>query len=130
MIKNDEDYLIRRTYTNYGGSEMNIKNKLIEAYIKYRQNVLDNYERVSHLNVVIIMHPKTMAKLSAEEREIFRINIPDENINFIELCGRKTPVILDYTLPDDIEFTIKSQKDYEREEIEKMYKKFNKIFEE
>lgn len=109
---------------------MNIKNKLTKAYIKYRQNVLDNYERVSHLNVIIIMHPKIMAILSAEEREIFRINIPDEYIFFIELCGTKTPVILDNTLPDDTEFIIKSQKDYEREEIEKMYKKFNKIFKE
>ena len=30
MIKNDEDYLIRRTYTNYGGSGM--KNNEIKKY--------------------------------------------------------------------------------------------------
>lgn len=108
---------------------MNIKNKLTEVYIKYRQNVLDNYESVSHLNVVIIMHPKTMAELSAEERELLRVNIPNEYVAFINLCGRKTPIILDNTLPDDTDFIIKSQKDYEREEIEKIYSKFNKIFE-
>lgn len=108
---------------------MDIKNKLIEAYIKYRQNVLDNYKSVSHLNVVIIMHPKTMAELSAEESELFRVNIPNEYVAFINLCGRKTPIILDNILPDDTDFIIKSQKDYEREEIEKIYSKFNKIFE-
>lgn len=108
---------------------MNIKNKLTEAYIKYRQNVLDNYDNVSHLNIVIIMHPKTMAELLVEERDLFRVNILDEYVTFIYLCGTKTPIILDNTLSNETEFIIKSQKDYEREEIEKIYSKFNKIFE-
>lgn len=107
-----------------------IKSKLTEAYIKYRQNILDNYESVSHLNVIIIIHPRTMSELEAEERRLFRVNIPDEYLAFVELCGMKTPVIIDDRLPDNIEFMIKSQKDYEREEIEKLYNKFNKIFKE
>lgn len=107
-----------------------IKSKLTEAYIKYRQNILDNYESVSHLNVIIIIHPRTMSELEAEERRFFRVNIPDKYLAFVELCGMKTPVIIDDRLPDNIEFMIKSQKDYEREKIEKLYNKFNKIFKE
>ena len=103
-----------------------VKGKIIETYLKYRANLLDNYANPENFNVVIKISPEKVLDLIKNEAYIER-NI-EAQCHFIELCGRKTPVIIDDELPKHTEFIIQSQKDYEREETEKQLKKFFKMF--
>lgn len=107
-----------------------IKDKIVKVYFDYRRNLLDNYENPENFNVVIRISPEKFFNLVGElskENTYFERDIEAE-CHFIELAGRKTPVIIDDTLPKNTEFIIQSQKDYEREEHEKQLKKFFKMF--
>ena len=46
----------------------------------------------------------------------------------MELCGRKTPLLIDYELPDTVEFQIMTQDDYERLEKEKLFRRLDDMF--
>lgn len=87
-------------------------------------------ENSENFNVIIRLLPEKFLELIKEANEnkvYFERNIEAECF-FIELLGRKTPVIIDNDLPENTEFIIQSQKDYEREEHEKQLKKFFKMF--
>lgn len=107
-----------------------IKDKIVKVYFDYRRTLLDIYENPENFNVVIKIRPERFFDLINEiskdntyiERDI------EAECHFIELAGRKTPVIIDNDLPETTEFIIQSQKDYEREEHEKQLKKFFKMF--
>ena len=47
---------------------------------------------------------------------------------FIDLFGRETPVLINRDMPEHIEFQIMTQQDYERQEKDILYKKFDKMF--
>ena len=104
-----------------------MKEKIIEAFLKYRQSLLDNYSRPENSNVVIRIRPEKFWDLVKEFQNSVERDIEAE-CHFIGLAGRKTPVIIDDNLPKNVEFIIQSQKDYEREENEKQLKKFFKMF--
>lgn len=104
-----------------------MKEKIIEAYLKHRQSLLDNYSRPENFNVVIRIRPEKFWDLVKEFQNSVERDIEAE-CHFIGLPGRKTPVIIDDNLPENVEFIIQSQKDYEREENEKQLKKFFKMF--
>ena len=85
---------------------------------------MDKYESPRHLQVVILISPKAFTELMNEE------NIYNNNfIYYVFLGGRKTPIIIRNDLPENVEFILKSRKDYEREEEEELLNKFYKMFE-
>lgn len=111
-----------------------MKNKIIDAYFElrekyYEHNSLGRYNR-DDLQVVITISPRGYHELRAEANELIEYINTDyiENIHFINLCGEKTPIIIDGSLPENVEFTIQYRKDYERIEKEKMMQKFIKMF--
>lgn len=103
--------------------------KIIEAYSKLRFKMTNEglYEK---FNIVIKMTPKSYCKLRLEANEMISYINTDviENIHFINLFGLKTPVIIDENLPENVEFIIQTQKDYERLEQQKLFERLNKMF--
>lgn len=98
---------------------------ILETYYKYRQNVLEKYENPKHMQVVIKMKPKTFLEITNDkEVKIFNNGI----FYYIELLGRKTPIIIKNDLPENIEFIMQSRREYEREEQQELFNKFYKIF--
>lgn len=107
-----------------------IRDKIVETYFEYRKALLDNYAHPENFNVVIRIHPEKFFDLIKEIQEnntYFERDV-EAGCHFIALAGRKTPIIIDNDLPENTEFIIQSQKDYEREEQEKQLKKFFKMF--
>ena len=104
--------------------------KIVETYFKYRQNLLNEYVHPENFNVVIRLLPEKFWELIKEvgENNDYYERDTEANCFFIELAGRKTPIIIDDDLPKNTEFIIQSQKDYEREEQEKQLKRFLKMF--
>ena len=100
-----------------------IKENIVEAYLKYRQTVLDKYEHPKNLQVVIIIKPEIFIKLLDEENIYY-----DNFIHYIVLGGRKTPIIIKNDLPENVDFILQSRKDYERQEQEELLHTFFKMF--
>ena len=103
-----------------------VMNNIINAYFELRTKLEDSM--FVELNVVIKMHPKIFAELLSELNGDIRRSI-DNDCYFITLCGRKTPILIFRELPEQVEFQIMTQKDYEREEREKLMIRFNQMFE-
>ena len=102
-----------------------ITKNIIDAYIKLRDKVdISTFKR---FNVIILMHPKTFLEFRNELPYGCRV---DNSIDcyFVDLFGRETPILIEKELPDEIEFQIMTQQDYERLEKEKMFERFNKMF--
>lgn len=102
-----------------------ITKNIIDEYIKLRHEVdVTSYTR---FNVVVIMHPKTFLEFRNELPYGMRV---DEDIEcyFISLFGRETPFLINRDMPENIEFKIMTQRDYERQQKEILYKKFDKMF--
>lgn len=105
--------------------EKRVSNNLMNAYIDLRNRCdVFTFER---FNVIVIMQPKILRELMSELPYGIQRNI-DLNCYFIELCGHKTPLLINAELPKEIEFQIMTQKDYERMEKEKLYIKLDKMF--
>ena len=45
-----------------------------------------------------------------------------------KLVGRATPVIINDELPEEVEFQMMTQQEYERMEKEEMFRRFDKMF--
>lgn len=103
--------------------ENKISDLITKAYIEYRQKILDSFMNAENLNVVIIMRPKTFVQLKDEE-----IIYNYDNMYFVYLCGRKTPIMIEKDLPNETEFIIQSQAEYERKEQNKLWERMNKMF--
>jgi len=103
-----------------------ITKNIIDCYIKLRDKVdISTYER---FNIIIIMSPKTFYEFRNELS--YCCCRVDNSIGcyFVDLFGGETPVLIDKELPEEIEFNIMTQQDYERIEKEKMFERFNKMF--
>lgn len=103
-----------------------IRNKIIDTYYEYRQKIIEEYKNPKYLNVVIIISPKAMAELMHEEKFI-ETDMKAE-CHYTSMFGRKTPIIIRHDLPENVEFIIQSQEDYERQEKERLLDKFYKMF--
>lgn len=103
-----------------------IRNKIIETYYKYRQNIIEQYQNPKYLKVVIIISPKGMSELLAEEHYI-ETDTKTE-CHYTSMFGLKTPIIIRTDLPENVEFIIQSQADYEKQEKERQLDKFYKMF--
>ena len=102
-----------------------IIDNIIETYYKYREMVIGEYKNPKHLQVVIKITPRAFTEIRAHENiVIFKNN----GIFYIELLGRKTPIIIKDNLPNNVEFIMQSQIEYEREEQQKLFYKFNEMF--
>lgn len=112
-----------------------MKNKIMDAYFElrdkyYAHDSWDGRYDKDNMQVVITISPKAYHELKAEAYDLIEYintNYIDE-IHFINLCGEKTPIIIDNTLPENVEFAIQYRKDYERIEKEKMMQRFIKMF--
>ena len=98
-----------------------ITQNIINAYIKLRCEV--DITTYSRFNIVIIMHPKTFLEFRNELPYGMRVEC-----YFISLFGREIPVLINSDIPEHIEFQIMTQQDFERQEKEILYKKFDKMF--
>ena len=107
---------------------MDIRNKILDAYYEYRKIIVEKYENPKYLQVVIQISPIAMSELLCEERFIEKDIEAD--CYFTSLIGKRTPIIITHNLPEEVEFTIQSQSDYERQEKERILKRFCKMFEE
>ena len=103
-----------------------IKNDIIDAYFKYRQNIIDRFQDPIHLQVVIIISPKAMSQLMDEEKYIEIDGKAD--CYYTSMFGRRTPIVIRNDLPENVELVIQSQADYERQEKEKLLDKFERMF--
>lgn len=102
-----------------------LSDEIVKAYYKYRENALEQLVNLEHLQVVIRIKPNAFLRLRAEGVTFFNNNI----CHYIELLGRKTPIIIEDDLPKEVEFIMQSQKDYERQEQQKLLNKFYTMFE-
>ena len=102
-----------------------ITQSIIDAYIKLRSEV--DISTYSRFNIVIIMHPKTFLEFRNELPYDMRVD-KDIECYFIIIFGRETPVLINRDMPENIEFQIMTQQDFERQEKEILYKKFDKMF--
>ena len=103
-----------------------IRNDIIEAYYKYRQNIINRFQNPKYLQVVIIISPKGMSQLMDEEKYIESDSRAD--CHFTSMFGRKTPIIIRQDLPENVEFVIQGQEEYERQEQERLLDKFFRMF--
>lgn len=102
-----------------------ITKNIIDAYIKLRDAIdISTFKR---FNIIIIMNPKTFLEFRNELHYGCRAD-KDIECYFVDIFGRETPVLIDRELPEEIEFQIMTQQDYERIEKEKMFERFNKMF--
>lgn len=101
-----------------------VKN-IIDAYIQLRDKA--DASRLERFNIVILMQPKTFVELRAELNGDIRRD-KDLGVNFIYIFGRATPIIINDELPEEVEFQMMTQQEYERVEKEKMFERFNKMF--
>lgn len=102
-----------------------INTNLMNAYIELRNKCeISTFKR---FNVIILMHPKVFYELMGELPYGMQVD-PELNCHFIELCGHKTPLLIERDLPENVEFQIMTQEDYERIEKEKLFTKFDKMF--
>lgn len=102
-----------------------ITQNIIDGYIKLRSEV--DISTYSRFNIVIIMNPKTFLEFRNELPYGMRVD-KDIECYFIDLFGRETPVLVNRDMPENIEMQIMTQQDYERQEKEILYKKFDKMF--
>lgn len=102
-----------------------VTKNIIDAYIKLRDKV--NVSEFKRFNVIILMHPKTFMELRAEYPYGIRMD-KDIECHFVNIFGRETPILINRDLPEEVEFQIMTQQEYERIEKEKLYNKFDKIF--
>lgn len=102
-----------------------VMKNLIDTYLELRRKI--DVSLLRNFNVIIIMQPKIFMELREELNGDIR---KEKNINcyFIQFCGQKTPILIDYELPKEVEFQIMTQRDYERIEKEKMIERLNKMF--
>ena len=102
-----------------------VTKNIIDAYIKLRDKVdISAFER---FNVIILMHPKTFLELRAEYPYGIRMD-KDIECHFVNIFGRETPILINRDLPEEVEFQMMTQQDYERLEKEELYKRFDKLF--
>ena len=101
-----------------------VKN-IIDAYVQLRDKV--DVSRLERFNIVILMQPKTFIELRSELNGDIKRD-KDLGVNFIYIFGRATPVIINDELPEDVEFQMMTQQDYERMEKEEMFRRFDKMF--
>lgn len=103
-----------------------MEDEIVKAYYKYYDTIMEqNLKPDGYLQVVIKITPKTFSELIGTGKiTIFR----DEICYYTELCGLKTPFIIEKDLPENVEFVIQSRKDYERIEQENLLKKWFKMF--
>ena len=71
MIKNDEDYLIRRTYTNYGGRKM----------CEYCEG--KNLITISDKRIAVYINNQNKLKVLSDMNEYAK------DINYCPMCGIK-----------------------------------------
>lgn len=102
-----------------------IMRNIIDTYIQLRDKF--DISIFKRFNVIIIMNPKTFLEFTKELRYGCRVD-KDIECYFISIFDRKTPILIDRELPEEIEFKMMTQQDYERIEKEKMFEKFNKMF--
>ncbi len=102
-----------------------VTKNIIDAYIKLRDKVdISTFKR---FNVIILMHPKIFLELREEYPYGIRRD-KDIECYFVNIFGRETPILINRDLPEEVEFQIMTQQDYERLEKEKLYNKFDKMF--
>lgn len=108
-------------------AKINYMNKLIDMYLELRTKTDINYFR--DLQVVILMTPKSFNNFAGDNSREFILerNLPE--YVFINLCGTKAPIIIDNTLPNNIEIQMITRQEYERIEKEKMMKRIVEMFE-
>lgn len=94
-----------------------ITQNIIDGYIQLRDKA--DISIFKRFNVVIIMNPKTFLEFRNELPYGCRVD-KDINCYYIDIFGRETPVLIDRELPEEIEFKIMTQQDYERIEKEKI----------
>lgn len=100
-----------------------IKNDIVNAYMKLRSNC--QLSLFGDFNVIVIMQPKLFFKLREEDPDGI---IKTEYCHFIQLCGKKTPLLISDEMPSETEFVLMTQENYERLEKEKLYKRLNEMF--
>lgn len=101
-----------------------MREKIIDTYYEYRQKIIERYEDPKHLKVVIIMRPESMQELIKEERFV---DFGPE-VYYTSMIGKKTPIVIRTDLPEDVEFAIQSQAEYEKQEKMKLLDKFYDMF--
>lgn len=99
---------------------------LVDAYVKLRSKI--EIHALRRFNVVVIMKPEIFNELRYETPEITTYRDKEFECYFIYLCGIKTPLLINYELPEEVEFQVMTQHDYERLEQEKLYERFNNMF--
>lgn len=103
-----------------------IINRIMDAYFELREKYYNKYYK-GDMQVVIRTSPKGFNQLIVEDtKEIFTDY--ELGIHFINLCGDKTPIIIDDTLSNEVEFLLQYRQDYERMEKEKLMERFFKMF--
>lgn len=83
-------------------------------------------------NVVIIISRKSFSILQADiardNHVHFIYGVPNFKYYFIHLLGKRIPIVIDYSLPQNIEFQVMRQSDYERMEEDRLTEKFAQMF--
>ena len=95
--------------------------KIVKAYLNLVEQIND-YD----MNFIILIHPKAFLQL---EKELKTGMYSKNGVYYVILMGKKVPIIINTEIPDKVNFTIMTQKDYERAEQEHLLKRFKEVFE-
>lgn len=106
-------------------NEKRVTKNIIDAYIKLRDTIgISEYKK---FNVIILMHPKVFLELQAE----FPFGIRrDKDIEcyFVSIFGSEVPILIRRDIPEEMEFQMMTQQDYERLREKELYKELNTMF--
>lgn len=106
-----------------------ISEKMVEAYL----NLADKLPGMGYeekVQVIIKMRGGSYVKFMSENDNEVRTYFLDElpEFTFVDLCGLRTPIVIDNTIPDDIEFVMQLKEDYVRIAFQELNNKLNKMF--
>lgn len=98
-----------------------MQDKIMSVYLEF----LKKTDSVNE-EVVILVSPKTMNKL--REEQLVETTFIREKSHNIMIFGKSIAIFVENTIPENVQFIIGLRKDFEREEKEKQFKRFFKMF--
>lgn len=104
-----------------------------EQIVKAYTNLADKLPEMGYekkVQVIIKMRAgayiQLMSEMNGAVRTYFLEELPE--LTFVELYGLQTPIIIDNTIPEDIDFAMQLREDYERDAHVNLSNRLFKMF--
>ena len=108
-----------------------MKEEDIRCLMDCIQKMLEVWKSNHHSEPDIVMECSPeyyLRKLRAAMPDALLLYRTRDDVNFIEIMGLKVPVVIVDDMDKNCNFCLKFRKDYERQEIEKLFNKFSEMW--